>query len=248
VTDRDRRLLIRRMKGLPDGVGVRLPIRDDEMEVIGYLKVFDRLNLDDGSLIETMAAARTRYREFFLTQFDVTPENKREWLENSVLNNDSKMLFLVETLDGRVVGQDGFTLLEDGCFALDGTMRWMRGGCPEIFLRNSFERAAIGFFLFGCETLKVEIFGKNKMAIDNTLLLGLVVKAEHPLVRSETDGAVTFRVVSHMSHVNTPETLVEFSLEKSSFALLNGALVDSPCWKGIISLDARGNEDKSAFP
>ena len=105
--------IIRKMKGLSGGDGMRFPVRDDCLNVIGYLRGFGEPNLRDDALIETMARAHTHYKENFMTQFDVTKENKRYWLENSVLANDKKMLFLVETLNGRVVGQDGFTIRED---------------------------------------------------------------------------------------------------------------------------------------
>ena len=115
-----RGFVIRWMKGLPDGSGVRFPIRNPSLGVIGYLRAFDRRLLADDGLIETMARARTLYKDNFMTRFDVTPENKRNWLEKSVLGNDRKMLFLVETSDGRVVGQDGFTMGDDGkIFYLD---------------------------------------------------------------------------------------------------------------------------------
>jgi hypothetical protein len=211
------------MKGLPDGVGVRLPIRDDKMEVIGYLKVFDRLDLDDGSLIETMAAARTRYREFFLTQFEVTPENKREWLENSVLNNDSKMLFLVETLGGRVVGQDGFTLLEDGCFALDGTMRWARGGHSRLFEMSVIERARLCFGCLDLSICRVELFKKNGIAIYNIEERGFVFEKEHALSVSRQMDKVVYTRTDDES-ANTGERLLTFTMIREEFEGLYGKI------------------------
>ena len=227
--------IIRGMKGLPDGRGVRFPIRDENMNVIGRLRGFDRFLLRDENLIETMARCHTFYKENFLTQFDVSPENKRRWLERSVLGNDRKMLFLVETPDGRVIGQDGFTLLGGGVFEHDGTMRFSRGGNPDIFVRDSFERAAICFFLLGCEKFKVEIFKKNVMAIDNALALGLSIKTEHPLTRSEEQGVVSYRIASSPAMINTDEILVEFSMEKEAFAKSHGILIENPCWKGFLN-------------
>jgi hypothetical protein len=228
--------IVRRMKGLPDGRGARFPIRDRELNAIGFLRGFDKFFLEDDELITTMARCRTHYKENFLTQFDATPENKRAWLANSVLPNDRRMLFLVETLDGRIIGQDGFSLLDGGIFEHDGTMRWARGGHHEIFVRSSFERAAICFFLLGYEKFKVVIFKKNTMAVDNALALGLKIKDEHKLSYSECDGVVSYRVTSDSALVNTPETLMEFSMERSEFAESNAILVEKPCWEGLFTL------------
>jgi hypothetical protein len=225
--------IIRKMKGLPDGRGVKFPIRDGELNVIGYLRGIDRHSLNDSELICTMARYHTLYKKNFLTQFDVSPENKINWLENSVLYNDLKMLFLVETSDGRTIGQDGFTLLDNETFEHDGTMRWKRGGQHEIFIRSAFERAAICFFLLGCEKFKVEIIGKNTMALDNAFALGMKVIKEHHLTCLESDGVVSYRIATDRALVNTTETLVELSMEKSVFAESNRVLIENPCWEGI---------------
>ncbi|MDR3255885.1 MAG: hypothetical protein LBT31_10005 [Synergistaceae bacterium] len=226
--------IIRGMKGLPDGRGLRFPIRDAELNVIGFLRGFDMFFLEDDEIIETMAKFHTLYKESFLTQFDVTPENKKNWLEHSVLPNDRKMLFLVETLDGRIIGQDGFTLMDGGVFELDGSMRWGRGGNSGIFVRSTLERAAICFFLLGRDTLKFEIFRKNKITIDNALSLGMEIVAERRLNRSLRDGIVKFSLASGSRLVNTDETLLEFRMGKSQFGKSYGALRDHPCWEGFL--------------
>jgi hypothetical protein len=223
VTDEERRLLIRRMKGLPGGAGERLPIRDEGMNEIGFLKAFDRADLDDRALIETMAEARTGFKRFFLTQFDVTPENKRAWLESSVLGNDNKMLFLVETQDGRVVGQDGFTLLGGGAFALDGTMRWARGGHMRLFEMSQLERARICFGLLGLSLCKIELFKKNAMAAYVVRKGGFAFEKEHQLSVSHEGGKVVYARVGAGS-ANTDEKLWTFSMTREEFERLHGSL------------------------
>jgi hypothetical protein len=223
--------IIRKMKGLPDGRGVRLPIRGAEMETIGFLLGFDRFFLGDGELIKSMARAHTAFKDYFRTRFDVTPENKKNWLENFVLNNDKKMLFLVAAADGRVVGQEGFTVTDGGAFELDGTMRWGRGGHKDLFTRSAFERAAICFFLLGLEKLKVEVFKKNAIVIDIVSALGPTEKREKRLARSERGGVITFREASGVSGAD--EIIVEFTLDKKTFAAANERLAENPCWEGI---------------
>jgi hypothetical protein len=184
--------IIGKMKGLPDGAGARFPIRDRDMGTIGFLSVFDNFRLNDAGLIAAMARARTSFKEFFMTRFDVTPENKRYWLEHSVLGNDRKVIFLVETLDGRIVGQDGITLLGTDTFMLDGTMRWARGGRHGLFERSIFERASMGFVLFGCDLCNVDVFKKNKWSIFNLESMGLVIQREFSLSRAGYGGKTIF--------------------------------------------------------
>ena len=217
---------------------MRFPIRDEYLNVIGYLRGFDESHLRDDALIETMARAHTRYKEFFLTQFDVTPDNKRSWLENSVLGSDKKMLFLVETLESRIVGQDGFTILDGGVFSQDSTMRWERGGHRDLFLRNGYELAAICFILLGCDGGGFAIFKKNIGPLFNVILserrLGIQKIDEYPLVKSNVDGHVIYTKAKDNSQINTGEILVEYGIEKEVFFENNAGLIKHPCWEKLL--------------
>jgi hypothetical protein len=226
--------LVRALKGLPDAEGARLPIRDRGMTTIGFMSVFDNSRLADDELVKTMAAARSRFGEFFLTQFDVTYENKKNWLNDAVLHNDRKILFIVETGDGKIVGQDGVTLLDDDNFMLDGTMRWARGGHSRLFERACIEKACIGFGLFGRLRCVINVFKDNKFAILNIESSGFTVREEHALSRTEQDGRVIFEVTETPEFVNTDKKLVEYEMYRNSFAARHGVFINSPCWDGII--------------
>ena len=223
--------IIRRMKGIPGGSGMRFPIRDEGLNVIGYLRGFDKSRLGDGALIETMARAHTQNKENFMTQFDVTPANKRYWLENSVLANDKKMLFLVETQNGRVVGQDGFTIREDGVFVSDASMKWERDGHPALFLRNFYERAAMCFVLLGCVGAEITFFKKNIATMLNVKRLGARKTGEYPLVKSAENGKIIYAKADDPSQINTGEILIEYHMQKDDFLASHKNLVEHPCWE-----------------
>lgn len=229
--DEQRGRIIQRMKGMPEGrAGARFPIRCEGLNTIGYLRAFGKTLLDDADLIRTMAQARTRCGEFFLTRFEVSPENKRAWLEQAVLNDDSRMLFLVETSDGRVVGQDGFSLLdgEDG-FESNGTMRWARGGPSDLFIYSCVERAGICFGLFSCRVGYAEIFNDNDAAIENIAAAGFTPDHESLLHVSERDGKTIYRKALPGGE-NTQRTLVTFSMTAEAFAGRWRNILDNPGW------------------
>jgi hypothetical protein len=230
---RDARL-VRTLKGLPDARGVRLPVRDRDMTTIGYMSVFDNFRLTDDELVKTMAAARSRFGEFFLTQFGVTYENKKNWLNDAVLRNDRKILFIVETGDGKIVGQDGVTLLDGDDFMLDGTMRWARGGHSRLFERTCVERACIGFGLFGRLRCVINVFKDNKFAVLNIESSGFAVREEHALSRTERNGRVIFETAETTESINTDRKLVEYEMYRDGFEGRHGKFIDSPCWKGIV--------------
>ncbi|MDR1133036.1 MAG: hypothetical protein LBL05_02680 [Synergistaceae bacterium] len=222
--------VVRKMKGIPGGRGMRFPIRDENLNAIGYLRGFDVFCLADSSLIETMARFRTLYRENFLSQFEATPENKRNWLRESVLANDRKMLFLVDTLEGKIMGQDGFTLNEDGrTFCLDGSMRWERGN-GDLFQRGGIERAAMGFFLLGREKCTVEVFKSNVIVVDNSLSAGFTIEKEFHLRVGRKDGVISYSKEEDANFVNTDAVLLSLALDRDRFAETNRSIVENPCW------------------
>ncbi|MDR0653010.1 MAG: hypothetical protein LBG12_06860 [Synergistaceae bacterium] len=223
-------VIIRRMKGIPGGRGLKFPVRDENLNVIGYLRGFDNFCLADDSLIGTMARFRTLYRENFLSQFEAAPANKRSWLKDSVLANDRKMLFLVETFEGKIMGQDGFTLDEDGrTFCLDASMRWERGS-GDLFQRGGVERAAMGFFLFGREKCVAEIFKSNVIVVDNSLRAGFTMEREFHLRVERKDGMVSYFKEEDADLVNTDAMLLSLSLGRDRFAEMNRSIVENPCW------------------
>ncbi|MDR3331373.1 MAG: hypothetical protein LBT08_01980 [Synergistaceae bacterium] len=214
----ERAAVIRRMKGLSgDGRSMVFPIRHYDLSVIGYLRTIDRSILDDSKLIEVMAKARAHHAANFLTQFDVTADNKRWWLENGVLNNDDKALFLVESDDHTVVGQDGFTILSDDVFSLDGTMRWIRRGHKDLYVRSGVERASICFFMLGCKLSTTEVFKDNIPNVKNSIRMGHDIAAEHRLFLSESDNTLRYEKVEDIERSNTDRIILSFEMTRDDF-------------------------------
>ncbi len=235
--------IIREMKGLlsePEGFGVLWPIRDLEMNVVGYMRGFDRVALGDAYLTETMAKWHTFYRECFLTQFVVTPENKRSWLQNSVLGNDRKMLFLIETTDGKIVGQDGFSVEEDGVCCLDGTMRWARGGHPDLFRFDILERVSIAYFLLNCRDCVAEVFSDNHLAAENLLSLGFTAEEEIPLLRIDEGDTMKYVKCPGSSCRGTEKRLLKMTMDRDFFAGKYKKVIETPCWVDSAFCNERG--------
>ncbi len=225
--------IIREMKGLCGGRGVLWPIRDLEMNVVGYMRGFDRVALGDAHLTETMAKWHTIYRESFLTQFVVTPENKRNWLERSVLGNDLKMLFLTETHSGNIVGQNGFSIGEDGVCFLDGTMRWARGGHPDLFQFDILERVSIAYFLLDCPQCVAEVLGDNPLAIQNLLSLGFTVEEEIALRRGDEGDMIKYVKCPGEPSGDSDKRnkkLLKMTMGRDCFAERYAKRIATPCW------------------
>jgi hypothetical protein len=56
---------------------------------------------------------------------------------------------------------------------------------------------------------------------------------EHFLERTDKGGVVSFKVADDPSSANTDELLIEFSMNKQTFADKYAYLMSHPCWSGI---------------
>lgn len=62
--------------------------------------------------IRLLTEWRNRHVKSFLTEFDATDDQTADWLSSSVHQNDGKMLFMVDTLDGQSVGHVGLGFID----------------------------------------------------------------------------------------------------------------------------------------
>ncbi len=77
----------------------RLPVKRDDLTA-GYLRpipsLLTRAALKDAFLF---ASWRTKHKKSFFTWQDFTEQDVRSWLENNYANNDSEIIFFIETPD-----------------------------------------------------------------------------------------------------------------------------------------------------
>lgn len=62
--------------------------------------------------VRVLTEWRNRHVNSFLSIFNATPERTRAWLAGPVHQNDGKMLFMVESLDGQRLGQIGLGFID----------------------------------------------------------------------------------------------------------------------------------------
>lgn len=223
MTDAERYAVIAEIKR-----GAEFVLRGDDLSAVGRLRAITTRDLDDSALIETMAEARTRNGRYFMSRFDVSPQNKRAWLADKVIGEPKRVLFFVMTVSGEIVGQDGFTYLGGGRFELDGTMRWASGGPRGLYVRSGVERAGICFSLLDCDTSFTEVFADNPANVKNSLRMGHEITAERPLFLSERCGMMRYEKIDCAERANTDRTMLEFTMTKRRFAELHPMIVAHP--------------------
>ncbi|MFB9244011.1 GNAT family N-acetyltransferase [Massilia antarctica] len=125
----------------------------------------DRINLDDARLLSEW---RNRFVTSFLTEFDSHETRTANWLATAVARDPGKILFMVDTLDGRSVGHVGLGFIDwdkgyveadaivrgGDCrkglmtLALQALLHWARAGLglPDAWVRVRSDNPAVAFY------------------------------------------------------------------------------------------------------
>lgn len=92
---------------------ILIPILDDDESTIGFLRPitadFDRTIPDCVQLLDRWRADNPTLSP---SRFPITHERTRRWITESIINNDKRILFMIQDLSCRNVGHIGFTNID----------------------------------------------------------------------------------------------------------------------------------------
>lgn len=66
----------------------------------------------DSDDVRYLSEWRNRFVTAFLTEFDATPQRTAGWLNNSIATDDSRILFMVDDVDGKTFGYIGLAFID----------------------------------------------------------------------------------------------------------------------------------------
>ena len=150
----------------------RLPIMRNG-EIIGWLRTLGIKALEDDSLVEKLASWREKHKQFFLTVFPYDVNRTRKWVENVVLANHDRILFLVEDADYELLGNYGLCDIDHETAQIDNTLKGEEKGSKGIF--SQVERTILHFAFNDLKVKHVycQVFSNNKRAIEHHLNNGM---------------------------------------------------------------------------
>lgn len=154
-----------------------IAVRDTSGDVIGRLLPINIRSLDDPALIEAIARWRTNSAKSFATQFVSTGQRTRNWLEDVVLTDDRRLLFLIYHR-GAPIGHVGFRDLDETSFQGDNLVRGERGGGLFLMKHASWAFQAWAMQCFRVNRSWGRVLSTNSAAIQFNLALGNTVDAQ----------------------------------------------------------------------
>lgn len=146
----------------------------------------------DAQDVSLLSDWRNRFVKSFLTEFVATDERTGKWLNSTVHNDDGKILFMVETLDGERVGHIGLGFINwsTGYGEADAIVRGGNAppGLMKLALQTTLQWAKDQL---GLTTLGVRVRSDNT-ALDFYRKVGFEEIKRVPLAVTSTPDMITW--------------------------------------------------------
>lgn len=161
---------------------IRIPITHSSGAL---LSVLSKDMVKDDVLVKDLARWRRENVEWFPSQFPVTVEGTRKWLDSQVIKLSDRILFIIKTLEGKPYGHMGlfrFNFYEKSC-EIDNVMRGEKDnpGSMELALKEFIVWA---FKNLHINKLYLRTFSDNTRAISLYRKCGFVDVEKIPLYKT----------------------------------------------------------------
>lgn len=187
-----------------DKIQLSIEIIDDDNKVIGCLKPITRSTINDEFIIKKLTKWRNGAMQFFLTQFIATSKRTKNWLANTVLDDNKRILFIIYDDSGNAIGNCGFTKLNESLAEIDNLIRGERLGDPRIIFYA--EQALINWMFkkFKINEIIGYIFSDNIIPMLIHKEIGFSIKEKIPLTKKIIINEICWKEVKsgNVSHDN----------------------------------------------
>ena len=164
--------------------------------------------------LETLSEWRNLHRSAFFSERIASTLSTARWLE-SIAASDDRLLFLITTADGRVVGHIGLNHVDESSRSGE-TDAWLGVGdtkAPGIMLFGFATLIHWGFSQLGLETLDAQVFSDNTRVIRAHEMLGFMPQGQAPFERHEDATGVWWQP----GNAGAPRLVTRLRLDRLAF-------------------------------
>lgn len=177
----------RNKKIIEDVINEKIPLKidivNDNYEKIGYLKPITKSIVLNDFIIKKLTKWRNNAMQFFMTQFNATFERTKNWLNKTVLSDNTRLFFIIYDGSGKAIGNLGFIDLNEYSAELDNLIRGETGGGSKLIY---YTEVAIIKWMFSCLKIKEitgNIFSDNEIPLSIHKKIGFLIREKFPLYR-----------------------------------------------------------------
>ncbi len=172
----------------------------------GFLVPICQLHIKDTELIVKLATWREENSFAYPTQFPVTFPGTKSWLQNQVLDNEGRILFLVLDKYGNAVGHLGFANCINNKLEMeiDNVVRGIGKVEPGIMANAMKAIMDWAQEIISPEIIYLRVFNDNERAVRFYSKLGFEKDGLIPLRRYEEGAKICYRELPHDDH-NEPD-------------------------------------------
>ena len=212
------RSIIRSAKGLGENPSpLVIPILDEETARIGALIPVDRERAADDAVVSSLTRWRQQSMRFFLTQFEASDDRTEAWLNNAVLQDDARILFLIRDEGDRVIGHVGVRDIDERSAQIDNVLRGGKGGDPRLMFHSLVALIRWLYDALGVEDAYLHVFSDNRAAIRLYRSVGFAPGAVYGLAKTEAHGETQYRVDLSSTPKEGERGYLKMSVDKAAF-------------------------------
>ena len=169
----------------------------DAVKIRGTIQPITYRHIGDDLVIEDLMNWRNENIEAYTDHTPATLEGTRRWLAKFVLDNPSKVLFLVCPKDSKPMGHMGLAngLQKSGAMEMDNIVRGIKAGEKGLMTLALYDLITWVFVAIGVNRVYLRVFSDNANAIKMYTKLNFVEKHRYPLLKSKGSGSTKFKIL-----------------------------------------------------
>jgi RimJ/RimL family protein N-acetyltransferase len=201
-------------------VAKNILIRRADREVIGKLTPLDELSANDQFIIAALTLWRKKFMSNFLTQFEVTIERTRRWLNEVVLKDNTRILFIIFDGTGKAIGNIGVCNISENQAELDNVIRGEKVGDPGFMFFVGITILSWLYWGMGVDSVVLHVFSNNVRAINLYSNIGFSERQRFDL-RRICEGEDVKYLVDSINGIPVDFQYVEMAMDRSHFEASN---------------------------
>lgn len=177
----------RNKKMIEDAINEKIPLKidivNDNYEKIGYLKPITKSIVLNDFIIKKLTKWRNNSMQFFMTQFNATFERTKNWLNKTVLSDNTRVLFIIYDSSGKAIGNYGFARLNEYSAEIDNLIRGETEGHPQLIYYTEVALIKWIFSNLRIEKITGNIFTDNIIPLLIHKEVGFIIREKYPLYK-----------------------------------------------------------------